>query len=37
MKGVQLDTKLATDAATVLRANKDIHLESGMKIEVGLM
>jgi hypothetical protein len=37
MKGVQLDTKLATDGATVLRANKDIHLESGMKIEVGLM
>jgi hypothetical protein len=38
VKGVQLDTKLTTDGSSVLRAsNKDIHLESGMKIQVGLM
>jgi hypothetical protein len=38
VKGVQLDTKMTTDGATILRANnKDIHLENGMKIEVGLM
>src|SRR5277367_3400239 len=38
VKGVHLDTNLATDGATALHANnKDIHLESGMKIEVGLM
>lgn len=38
VKGVQLDTKLTADGATTLHANnKDIRLESGMKIEVGLM
>ncbi|QNI33028.1 hypothetical protein H7849_03360 [Alloacidobacterium dinghuense] len=37
VKGVQLDTKLAADGSAVLHSQKDIHLESGMKIEVGLM
>lgn len=37
VKGVQLDTELAADGSAVLHAQKDIHLESGMRIEVGLM
>ena len=37
VKGVQLNDKLAADGSSVLQGDKDIHLESGMKIEVGLM
>lgn len=37
VKNVQLDAKLASDGSAVLHSQKDIHLESGMKIEVGLM
>lgn len=38
VKGLQLDDKLASDGSAVLRStDKDIRLENGMRIEVGLM
>jgi hypothetical protein len=38
VKGVKLDTKLTADGSSVLHgSDKEIHLESGMKIQVGLM
>lgn len=38
LKGVQLDSKLNADGSAPLRSTgKDIRLESGMRIEVGLM
>lgn len=38
VKGIQLDSKLSADGSTALRSTqKDIRLESGMRIEVGLM
>lgn len=37
VKGIQLDSKLADGSAALRSTQKDIRLEGGMRIEVGLM